>query len=396
MENFNSLGLNKDIIRNLTNLKLIKPTPIQSKAIEPALKGRDILGSAHTGTGKTAAFGIPLIQKLIENRKLSALILTPTRELANQVHLSILDILGKKINIKSTLIIGGESMNKQVNQLKIFPRIIIGTPGRIHDHLVRGNLRLDRTRFLVFDEMDRMLDMGFRIQIEKILKFLPKIKQTLLFSATFPKNIKKITEKYLHNPISISVDEQSTILKKINHEIIQLNQNEKYEKLISIIKERQGSILIFMKTKYSSKKMSSKLKNEGFSVNAIHGDLKQSQRDIVLKKYRDKKYKILVATDIAARGLDIAHIEHVVNYDLPQKSEDYIHRIGRTARAGARGEAICFITPNDKKNWNSIDKLINPSHQNRNRSDDIFKNKKTKNRNLSKKRFLKFKKKINR
>lgn len=142
--------------------------------------------------------------------------------------------------------------------------------------------------------------------------------------------------------------------------------------------------------------MSSKLKNEGFSVNAIHGDLKQSQRDIVLKKYRDKKYKILVATDIAARGLDIAHIEHVVNYDLPQKSEDYIHRIGRTARAGARGEAICFITPNDKKNWNSIDKLINPSHQNRNRSDDIFKNKKTKNRNLSKKRFLKFKKKINR
>ena len=396
MENFNSLGLNKDIIRNLTNLKLIKPTPIQSKAIEPALKGRDILGSAHTGTGKTAAFGIPLIQKLIENRKLSALILTPTRELANQVHLSILDILGKKINIKSTLIIGGESMNKQVNQLKTFPRIIIGTPGRIHDHLVRGNLKLDRTRFLVLDEMDRMLDMGFRIQIEKILKFLPKIKQTLLFSATFPKNIKKITEKYLHNPISISVDEQSTILKKINHEIIQLNQNEKYEKLISIIKERQGSILIFMKTKYSSKKMSSKLKNEGFSVNAIHGDLKQSQRDIVLKKYRDKKYKILVATDIAARGLDIAHIEHVVNYDLPQKSEDYIHRIGRTARAGARGEAICFITPNDKKNWNSIDKLINPSHQNRNRSDDIFKNKKTKNRNLSKKRFLKFKKKINR
>ena len=385
MENFNSFGLNKEILKNLNNLKLIKPTPIQVQAIKPALMGKDILGSAHTGTGKTVAFGLPLIQKLMQYNSSCALILTPTRELAVQVNKSLNDLM-RNSGIISALIIGGESMGKQFKQLKRNPRLIIGTPGRVNDHLTRKSLNFSRTNYLVLDETDRMLDMGFSIQIEKIVKFLPKVRQTLLFSATLPKNIKEISQKYLHRPITISVDKQSTILTKIKHEVFNIEQVDKYGKLIEQINDRNGSIIIFVKTKHGSKRMSLKLIKQGFGANAIHGDLKQSQRELILNKFRNKRYRILVATDIAARGLDISHIEHVINYDLPQKPEDYIHRIGRTARAGLKGSALSFITPNDKRLWNSIDKLINPNH----------KGKKEKNSNLKNikpKRFNNFKKK---
>ena len=385
MENFNSFGLNKEILNNLNNLKLIKPTPIQVQAIKPALMGKDILGSAHTGTGKTVAFGLPLIQKLMQNNSSCALILTPTRELAVQVNKSLNDLM-KNSGIISALIIGGESMGKQYKQLKRNPRLIIGTPGRVNDHLTRKSLNFNKTNYLVLDETDRMLDMGFSIQIEKIIKFLPKVRQTLLFSATLPKNIKEISQKYLYRPITISVDEQSTILTKIKHEVFNIEQVDKYGKLIEQINDRNGSIIIFVKTKYGSKRMSLKLIKQGFGANAIHGDLKQSQRELILNKFRNKKYRILVATDIAARGLDISHIEHVINYDLPQKPEDYIHRIGRTARAGLEGSALSFITPNDKRLWNSIDKLINPNHKEKKEKNSNVKNRKPR-------RFSNFKKK---
>ena len=385
MENFNSFGLNKEILKNLNNLKLTKPTPIQVQAIKPALMGKDILGSAHTGTGKTAAFGLPLIHKLMQNSSSCALILTPTRELAVQVNKSLNDLM-RNSGIVSALIIGGESMGKQFKQLKRNPRLIIGTPGRVNDHLTRKSLNFSRTNYLVLDETDRMLDMGFSIQIEKIVKFLPKVRQTLLFSATLPKNIKEISQKYLHRPITISVDKQSTILTKIKHEVFNIEQVDKYGKLIEQINDRDGSIIIFVKTKHGSKRMSLKLVKQGFGANAIHGDLKQSQRELILNKFRNKKYRILVATDIAARGLDISHIEHVINYDLPQKPEDYIHRIGRTARAGLNGAALSFITPNDKRLWNSIDRLINPNYKEKKEKNSTIKNFKSK-------RFNNFKKK---
>ncbi len=385
MENFNSFGLNKEILKNLNNLKLTKPTPIQVQAIKPALMGKDILGSAHTGTGKTAAFGLPLIHKLMQNSSSCALILTPTRELAVQVNKSLNDLM-RNSGIVSALIIGGESMGKQFKQLKRNPRLIIGTPGRVNDHLTRKSLNFSRTNYLVLDETDRMLDMGFSIQIEKIVKFLPKVRQTLLFSATLPKNIKEISQKYLHRPITISVDKQSTILTKIKHEVFNIEQVDKYGKLIEQINDRDGSIIIFVKTKHGSKRMSLKLVKQGFGANAIHGDLKQSQRELILNKFRNKKYRILVATDIAARGLDISHIEHVINYDLPQKPEDYIHRIGRTARAGLNGAALSFITPNDRRLWNSIDRLINPNYKEKKEKNSAIKNFKSK-------RFNNFKKK---
>lgn len=385
MENFNSFGLNKEILKNLNNLKLTKPTPIQVQAIKPALMGKDILGSAHTGTGKTAAFGLPLIHKLMQNSSSCALILTPTRELAVQVNKSLNDLM-RNSGIVSALIIGGESMGKQFKQLKRNPRLIIGTPGRVNDHLTRKSLNFSRTNYLVLDETDRMLDMGFSIQIEKIVKFLPKVRQTLLFSATLPKNIKEISQKYLHRPITISVDKQSTILTKIKHEVFNIEQVDKYGKLIEQINDRDGSIIIFVKTKHGSKRMSLKLVKQGFGANAIHGDLKQSQRELILNKFRNKKYRILVATDIAARGLDISHIEHVINYDLPQKPEDYIHRIGRTARAGLNGAALSFITPNDRRLWNSIDRLINPNYKEKKEKNSTIKNFKSK-------RFNNFKKK---
>jgi len=288
--------------------------------------------------------------------------------------------------IVSALIIGGESMGKQFKQLKRNPRLIIGTPGRVNDHLTRKSLNFSRTNYLVLDETDRMLDMGFSIQIEKIVKFLPKVRQTLLFSATLPKNIKEISQKYLHRPITISVDKQSTILTKIKHEVFNIEQVDKYGKLIEQINDRDGSIIIFVKTKHGSKRMSLKLVKQGFGANAIHGDLKQSQRELILNKFRNKKYRILVATDIAARGLDISHIEHVINYDLPQKPEDYIHRIGRTARAGLNGAALSFITPNDRRLWNSIDRLINPNYKEKKEKNSAIKNFKSK-------RFNNFKKK---
>lgn len=359
MENFHSFNLNRTIIQNLNKMNIFKPTPIQIQAIKPALDGKDILGSANTGTGKTAAFGIPIVQKIFNVKSSNALILTPTRELAIQILKTLNELIGFNKLIKTSLVIGGDSMSKQINQIKLKPRIIVGTPGRINDHLQRKTLKLSFTNFLVLDETDRMLDMGFSIQIEKIMKFLPYKRQTLLFSATIPKNIKLISKKYLHKPVYISVDDSSSILKNIKHNVIFLEQKEKFKILNDQLKTRNGSIIIFMKTKHSSKKMSNKLENEGFKTNTIHGDLKQNQREIVISKFRNKKFRILVATDIASRGLDIYHIEHVINYDLPQKANDYIHRIGRTARAGLKGEAVCFVTKSDKKIWKEIDEIIN-------------------------------------
>ncbi len=360
MQHFNELGLPEALNHTLTHMQFTTPTPIQAQVIPHALDGKDILGSAQTGTGKTGAFGIPLVARLMTNPRGTALVMTPTRELATQVMEQLQAMLGKRSKIKTALLIGGESMPKQVQQLRNRPRLLVGTPGRINDHIERGNLMLHDTSFLVLDETDRMLDMGFTIQIEKIMKFMTAKRQTMLFSATLPKNIEKISEKYLSNPIRVAVSATSSPAENIHHDVVRVADSEKHQRLLSELNERDGSVILFVKTKYGTEKMAKKLSKAGHSADAIHGDLRQNKRDRVIANFRNKKYRILVATDVAARGLDIPHIEHVINYDLPQSAEDYIHRIGRTARAGAEGSAMCLVTPADKAKWNAINRLMNP------------------------------------
>lgn len=359
MENFSSLGLPEALLQALERMQFKTPTPIQAQAIPPALEGKDILGSAQTGTGKTAAFGIPLVNRLMTGRG-SALVMLPTRELAVQVVQMLEALLGKHSGIKTALLIGGESMHKQLQQLRMRPRLIVGTPGRINDHLTRGSVMLHDTGFLVLDETDRMLDIGFAQQIEKILKYLPKQRQTLLFSATLPKNIIELSDKYLNQPVRVSIGATTAPVAKIKQELLHVSEDEKYGKLLEQLGKREGSVIIFVKTKWGADKMAGKLRGNSHSAEAIHGDLHQNKRDKVISAFRERKHRIMVATDIAARGLDIPHIRHVINYDLPQCPEDYIHRIGRTARAGAEGSALCFITPADKLKWNAINRLINP------------------------------------
>lgn len=361
MTSFEQFGLPAQLNAALVQMKYTSPTPIQVQAIPLAMEGKDILGSAQTGTGKTAAFGIPLVAKIINNPRGNAIVLTPTRELASQVMEVITQLLGKRSFIQAALLIGGDSMHKQTQQLRARPRIIVGTPGRINDHLERGNLILHDTNFLVLDETDRMLDMGFGIQIDRIVKFLPPVRQTLMFSATIPPEIAKMSAKYMKNPERIAVGSVNKPMMKIQQEVIHVNESAKYDELVKQVEARNGSIIVFVKTKRGADRLSERLNKHGHKTDTIHGDLHQRKREKVIQSYRDMKFRILVATDIAARGLDIPHIEHVVNYDLPQCPEDYIHRIGRTGRNGSEGSALCLISPDDGMKWRAIHRLINPN-----------------------------------
>lgn len=362
---FEAFNLPPKLIKSLTRIGFLTPTPIQEQTIELALQGRDILASAQTGTGKTGAFGIPLIARLMSDPKAMGLIMTPTRELATQV-ITALESMIPTPDIKTALLIGGESMFKQFSQLDRKPRLIVGTPGRINDHLTRGSLRLHEARFVVLDETDRMLDMGFGTQIDAIMKFVPPSRQMLLYSATLPKNIVSMASKYQKDAARISAGTQSTPAAKIKQELIHTTAENKYTILTEQLNARTGTIIMFVKTKYGTEKMATRLIKDGFTADCIHGDLQQRKRDRVIQTYRDKKFRILVATDVAARGLDIPHIEHVINYDLPQCPEDYIHRIGRTARAGAEGEAVNLLTDADGAKWDAIQTLLTgkpPEHK---------------------------------
>lgn len=364
MKNFEGFGLSQALAKSLAHMKYTAPTPIQAQAIPLALDGHDIMGTAQTGTGKTAAFAIPLIEKLLTNPSGTALVLTPTRELGKQIMDIMHQLLGPKSQIKTAFIIGGESMGKQFNQLRAKPRLIVGTPGRINDHLLRGSMTLHDTDFLVLDETDRMLDMGFTVQIEKILKHMPEKRQTLMFSATLPKNILKLSEKYMKEPKRVAVGETNVVAVKIKQDVIRIEQESKYEELMTQLYARNGSVIVFVKTKYGADKMAKNLRRDGFTSDALHGDLRQNKRDKVMQNFRDKNFRVLIATDIAARGLDVPHIEHVINYDLPQVAEDFIHRMGRTARAGAEGSAVSFVSNQDGRKWYAIEKLLNPNAAN--------------------------------
>ncbi|WP_440647656.1 DEAD/DEAH box helicase [Candidatus Pelagibacter sp. HIMB1521] len=409
--NFSDLNIENKLKRSIELAEFKTPTPIQSQSIPISLEGKDVLGTAQTGTGKTLAFTIPMLNKLLKDKQAMALIICPTRELATQVMETVLKLNIREIGIGNALLIGGESMQKQLRQLKKGARIIVGTPGRINDHIERKSLNLSRVNYLVLDETDRMLDMGFTPQIEVILKFIPKNHQTLLFSATLPENILKISQKYLNNPERVSVGSLSTPIEKIKQETFQITADKKYHELINQLVERSGSILVFVKTKHGADKIVKRLKYDGHKADAIHGNLRQSKRDRVIRGFRNGNSRILIATDVAARGLDIPVIKHVINYDLPQVPEDYIHRIGRTGRAGKDGSALTFLTNNDRSMWRSIQKLIDPDFKlkeearpnnqknkkfnKKNKFKKKFKNKFSNNKLSKKKKFKKFENKDN-
>ena len=358
MKKFSDYNLTSPILAKLQKLNLLYPTPIQSLSIPLALEGSDLLGTAQTGTGKTFAFGIPLVNHLALNKDSGALILTPTRELALQVLTAIKSLTSKGNLLDAALLIGGDPIQKQLKQLKK-ARLVVGTPGRMKYHLKRNSLKLNKFDYLVLDETDRMLDMGFVDDIKSIIEKLPS-HQTLLFSATLPKNISDLAQKFLDNPQRINAGKENTPITDIKQEVRNVSQKEKFSQLKIELLERTGSMVLFVKTKRSADKIALQLRKDKFNAEAIHGDLRQSKREKVLMKFRKNRFQILVATDVAARGLDIPHIEHVINYDIPQNPEDYIHRIGRTARAGAKGSALTFLSPADQKNWRLIEKLINP------------------------------------
>ncbi|MDR1665973.1 MAG: DEAD/DEAH box helicase [Puniceicoccales bacterium] len=358
MKNFSRFGLPESLVEALAKGHIKIPTPIQERSLPPAMEGKDLLASSQTGTGKTLAFLLPLISRLSGRWEEQALILTPTRELAIQIRDHLLPLLGPEISLRWALLIGGEPMGPQRIQLKRRPSLILGTPGRILDHLGRRTLVLDRVVSFVLDEMDRMLDMGFSEQIEDIVAGIPRDRQTFMFSATMSPDIIRQAQKYLRDPVRIAVESVTKPVQRIEQSVLHTEASNKFDSLMNELDQRQGSILIFVKTKMGAEKLAHRLLRNRQDAEALHGDLRQRQRDRIVRTFRDQKRRILVATDIAARGLDIPHIRHVINYDLPQKPEDYIHRIGRTARAGAEGRALSFILPSDHRQWRTIQRFV--------------------------------------
>ena len=382
MNNFNQLNLSGDSLKILKGLKFENPTPIQEKVIPVALQGNDVMGTAQTGSGKTLSYILPIVEKLRINVNDKFLILTPTRELAEQVFSVAKIFLGHGKPFKAINLIGGKGIFSQINQLKKNPQIIIGTPGRINDLLERKSLGLSKCSVVVLDEMDRMLDMGFGYQVDKIMKQVNKNRQMIMLSATIPAQIRKVSSKYLNNPVNISIENNDVIETNIKQKVINTIPNEKLNELIDQIDQRKGSILIFAKTKIGVDKLVKKLKASSIKASALHGGMRQNKRSKIMQNFRDERFRILVATDIASRGLDVPHIEHIINYDMPQAPEDFIHRIGRTARAGSVGEAVSFLTQKDTRIWRSIERLLNKEESkekngnSKNKITSKFKNKK--------------------
>ena len=353
---FYGLGIAPDILQTLAKLDFKTPTPIQEQAIPVAIEGKDMIGIAQTGTGKTLAFGIPMVQAIMGSGG-QGLVLLPTRELALQVE-EVLYKIGRSFGIKTAVLIGGASMGPQIGAIRRNPNIIIATPGRLIDHLERGTIKLSGVRILVLDEADRMLDMGFKPQITRVLQGLPKQRQTMLFSATLPPEIVAIASSQMKLPVSIEITPPGTTIENVSQEIFIVDKNFKSQLLVHLLKEHRGSTLIFTKTKYGAARVAKGLRDLGESVIEIHSNRSLSQRRGALDGFRAGRFRVLVATDIASRGIDVKAIETVVNYDMPAKAEDYVHRIGRTGRAGMAGRAISFVTPEEQRDIRRIERLI--------------------------------------
>ena len=360
---FQSLGLSKALLKAINNQGYTAPSPIQKNAIPLILKGKDILASAQTGTGKTAGFTLPMLQRLSQGqsqkrRKVRALIITPTRELAAQVHANVKSY-SEFLNIQSTVIFGGVNQRPQVATLKRGVDVLIATPGRLLDLQNQGFLSLSNVEILVLDEADRMLDMGFLRDIKRIISLLPSKTQNLLFSATFSKDIKKLATEFLYQPAIVEVSPENSTVDKINQKIYRVAKDKKTGLIIKLISEGNWKqVLVFTRTKHGANRLCKKMISAGISAAAIHGNKTQGARTKALAGFKSNSIRVLVATDIAARGLDIPLLPHVINFEIPNISEDYVHRIGRTGRAGASGEALSLVSADETSYLKAIEKLV--------------------------------------
>ncbi|HET7401608.1 MAG TPA: DEAD/DEAH box helicase, partial [Usitatibacter sp.] len=365
---FESLGLLPELLRAVTEQGYTIPTPIQAQAIPVVLSGRDLLAAAQTGTGKTAGFTLPLLQRLAPMATKSfspalhpvrCLILTPTRELAIQVHESV-QTYGKHVPLRSFCVYGGVNINPQIEELRKGVEILVATPGRLLDLLQQKALSLAKVQVLVLDEADRMLDMGFIPDIKRIVALLPATRQTLLFSATFSDEIRKLSAQFLKDPATIEVARRNTPAELVTQYVHFVDANRKRELLSHLVRKNDWSqVLVFCKTKHGANRLASQLQRDHINADAIHGNKSQNARVRALDDFKEGKVRVLVATDIAARGLDIEELPHVVNFDLPHVAEDYVHRIGRTGRAGATGEALSLVCPEDRTLLGAVERLIN-------------------------------------
>jgi ATP-dependent RNA helicase DeaD len=360
LQSFGEITLSKQVLQALSEMGFEEPSPIQRVAIPLAIEGVDLIGQAQTGTGKTAAFGIPICEKVNPKfQAVQAIILTPTRELAVQVSEEISKI-GKYRHVKPLPIYGGQSIDRQIRALRFGSQVVVGTPGRILDHLNRGTLKLQYVKMVVLDEADEMLDMGFIEDIESILKQVPKEeRQVMLFSATMPSEIKKLAHNYMNDPKSVAVSRDELTVPLIEQVFYETREKIKVDALCRVIDmEEIGQAIIFCRTKRGVDELVAALEARGYFADALHGDLSQQQRDRVMKRFRESKIELLVATDVAARGLDIDNVTHVINFDIPQDPESYVHRIGRTGRAGRKGQAITLISPREYRQLRLIERLI--------------------------------------
>ncbi len=364
MSDFDMMGLPPKLVARLRDMGLTDPTPIQKQAIPHALNGRDVMGLAQTGTGKTAAFGVPLVAQMLElagrpaPKTVRGLVLAPTRELATQISVNLRGF-AEKSNLRVAMVVGGQSINRQIDRLARGVDLLVATPGRLLDLMDRRAVQLDETVFLVLDEADQMLDMGFIHDLRKIAAVLPKERQTMLFSATMPKQMNELAQNYLTRPIRVEVSPPGKAADKVTQEVHFIAKSEKAGLLIELLdKHRDERALVFGRTKHGAEKLMKTLVKAGYAAVSIHGNKSQGQRDRAIAAFKSGEIKVLVATDVAARGLDIPDVKHVYNYDLPNVPDNYVHRIGRTARAGKDGAAVAFCAPDEMGELKAIQKTM--------------------------------------
>ena len=357
MNTFEELEINEDILRSVKELGFTTPFPIQEQAIPVLLRGNDVIGQAHTGTGKTATFGIPMLQNIIKGGGIQGLIIAPTRELAIQIS-DELKKIGKYTKLKSVTVYGGQGIGVQLDALRRKPEIVVATPGRLIDHLNQGSIRTDDIKHVVLDEADVMLDMGFIEDIEYVLEKVPANRITSMFSATMPPEILRLSDKYLNNPENILIDSDDLSGEGIDQSFLVIKDRDKHRYLTDFIKENRGQVIVFCSTKIRTRNVSRDLQKARFKVVAIEGDMSQNKREYSMMKFRKNQADILVATDVAARGIDVPKVGLVVNYDVPNQDMVYFHRIGRTARAGTKGRAITLVSYSSIADWKIIKKQI--------------------------------------
>ena len=357
MNTFDELKINEDIMRSIKELGFTKPFPIQAQAIPELLQGNDVIGQAHTGTGKTATFGIPMLQNIIHGGGIQGLVIAPTRELAMQITEEIKKV-GKYTKIKVVTVYGGQGIGIQLDALRRKPEIVVATPGRLIDHLDNGSIRTNDIKHVVLDEADVMLDMGFIEDIEYVLQKVPGNRITSLFSATMPPEILRLSDKYLNNPKNILIDSDDLSGEGIDQSFLVIKDREKHKYLTDFINQNRGQVIVFCSTKIRTRNVARDLQKSRYKVVAIEGDMSQNKREYSMMKFRKNQADILVATDVAARGIDVPRVGLVVNYDVPNQDMVYFHRIGRTARAGAKGRAITLVSYSSIADWKFIKKQI--------------------------------------